>query len=127
MWRVRTCQQLALALYFVAAVAIAPTAVFSMSVAAACSTNVKQTLTKVEGASKDAVDFDKKEAVVTFDDTKTSAAALIKTTTDAGLPRRAFAPLPPRAVRCIFGGAGHGSRRERAPSRVATASALESG
>jgi mercuric ion binding protein len=51
-----------------------------------CPLTVKLALTKVEGVSKAAVDFDKKEAVVTFDDAKTTAAALIKATTDAGYP-----------------------------------------
>lgn len=51
-----------------------------------CSLTVKLALTKVEGVSRAAVDFDKKEAVVTFDDAKTNVAALIKATTDAGYP-----------------------------------------
>jgi len=51
-----------------------------------CPLTVKMALTKVEGVSKAAVDFDKKEAVVTFDDAKTNAAALVKATTDAGYP-----------------------------------------
>ena len=51
-----------------------------------CPLTVKMALTKVQGVSKAAVDFDKKEAVVTFDDAKTNAAALIKATTDAGYP-----------------------------------------
>jgi mercuric ion binding protein len=51
-----------------------------------CPITVKMALTKVEGVSKAAVDFDKKEAVVTFDDAKTNAAALVKATTDAGYP-----------------------------------------
>ena len=51
---------------------------------ATCPITVKKALTKVDGVSKAAVDFDKKEAVVTFDDTKTNVAALMKATTDAG-------------------------------------------
>ena len=51
-----------------------------------CPLTVKMALTKVEGVSKAAVDFDKKVAVVTFDDAKTNAAALVKATTDAGYP-----------------------------------------
>jgi mercuric ion binding protein len=47
---------------------------------------VKHALTKVEGVSKAVIDFDKKQAVVSFDDAKTGAAALIKATTDAGFP-----------------------------------------
>ncbi len=53
---------------------------------ATCPLTVRMALTKVEGVSKATVDFDKKEAVVTFDDAKTTAAALIKATTDAGYP-----------------------------------------
>lgn len=53
-----------------------------------CPITVKQALTKVNGVSKAAVDFDKKQAVVTFDDAKTSAAALIKATTQAGYPSK---------------------------------------
>jgi mercuric ion binding protein len=53
---------------------------------ATCPITVKRALTKVEGVSKAVVDFDRKQAVVTFDDAKTSAAALIKATTDAGFP-----------------------------------------
>ena len=51
-----------------------------------CPLTVKLALTKVVGVSKAAVDLDKKEAVVTFDDAKTNVAALIKATTDAGYP-----------------------------------------
>lgn len=54
-----------------------------------CPLTVKMALTKVEGVSKAAVDFDKKEAVVTFDDAKTTVAALVKATTDAGYPSAA--------------------------------------
>jgi len=53
---------------------------------ATCPITVKHALTKVEGVSKAVIDFDKKEAVVTFDDAGTSTAALIKATTDAGFP-----------------------------------------
>ena len=53
---------------------------------ATCPITVRMALTKVEGVSKAAVDFDKKEAVVTFDDAKTTVAALVKATRDAGYP-----------------------------------------
>jgi len=53
---------------------------------AACPITVKKALTQVTGVSKAAIDFEKKEAVVSFDDTKTNAAALTKATTDAGFP-----------------------------------------
>lgn len=53
---------------------------------ATCPITVKKALTRVNGVTKAAVDFDKKEAVVTFDDAKTSVTALTKATTDAGYP-----------------------------------------
>lgn len=52
----------------------------------ACPITVKKALTKVDGVSKVDVDFEKREAVVTFDDAKTSVAALTKATKDAGYP-----------------------------------------
>ena len=51
-----------------------------------CPITVKKALTKVPGVSKAAIDFNKKEAVVTFDDAKASVTALTKATTDAGYP-----------------------------------------
>lgn len=53
---------------------------------AACPITVKKALTKVTGVSKVDVDLDKLQAVVTFDDAKTTVAALTKATTDAGYP-----------------------------------------
>lgn len=53
---------------------------------AACPITVKQSLTKVKGVTKADVSFDKKQAVVSFDDEKTSVQALTKATTDAGFP-----------------------------------------
>ncbi len=53
---------------------------------ATCPITVKKALTKVTGVTKTAIDFNKKEAVVTFDDARTSVAALTKATTDAGYP-----------------------------------------
>ena len=49
-----------------------------------CPITVKKALTNVNGVTQAKVDFDKKEAVVTFDDAKTDVAALIKATTNAG-------------------------------------------
>lgn len=45
-----------------------------------------QALSKVEGVSKVDVGFEKREAVVTFDDTKASVQKLTKATADAGYP-----------------------------------------
>lgn len=53
---------------------------------AMCPITVKKALTKVEGVSGVEVSYERKEAVVTFDDTKATAASLIQTTTNAGYP-----------------------------------------
>lgn len=53
---------------------------------AACPITVKTALSRVEGVTEIAVSFDKLEAVVTFDDAKTSVQALTKATADAGYP-----------------------------------------
>ena len=51
-----------------------------------CPITVKNALTKVGGVSVAKVNFEKREAVVTFDDAKTSASALMRATSDAGYP-----------------------------------------
>jgi periplasmic mercuric ion binding protein len=56
---------------------------------AACPITIKKALTDVDGVTDAEVSFDKKEAVVTFDDTKTDVPTLIEATTDAGYPSRA--------------------------------------
>ncbi|MGQ0594402.1 MAG: mercury resistance system periplasmic binding protein MerP [Gammaproteobacteria bacterium] len=56
---------------------------------AACPMTIKKALTDVDGFTDAEVSFDKKEAVVTFDDTKTDVSILIEATTDAGYPSRA--------------------------------------
>ena len=53
---------------------------------AACPITVKKALTKVEGVTKAEVSYENREAIVTFDDTKTNALALTKATEDAGYP-----------------------------------------
>ena len=53
---------------------------------AACPITVKKALEKVPGVSKVEVRFEKKQALVTFDDAKTNTDALVKATTDAGYP-----------------------------------------
>lgn len=53
---------------------------------AACPITVKKALSKVEGVSKTEVILEKREVVVTFDDTKTNDLKLIKATEDAGYP-----------------------------------------
>jgi len=53
---------------------------------AACPITVKKALERVAGVSKVEVRFEKKQALVTFDDAKTNTDALVKATTDAGYP-----------------------------------------
>jgi periplasmic mercuric ion binding protein len=51
-----------------------------------CPITVKKALERVPGVSKVDVRFEKKQALVTFDDAKTNTDALVKATTDAGYP-----------------------------------------
>jgi len=51
-----------------------------------CPITVKKALTKVDGVTKAEVNFDKRQAVVTFDDAKTNVETLTKATKDAGYP-----------------------------------------
>jgi periplasmic mercuric ion binding protein len=51
-----------------------------------CPITVKQALTKVHGVSDIKVNVDRREAVVTFDDAKTSVEALTQATKEAGYP-----------------------------------------
>lgn len=53
---------------------------------AACPITVKRALNKVEGVTQIDVNYGKKEAVVTFDDAKTTLKALTDATTNAGYP-----------------------------------------
>ena len=55
---------------------------------AACPITIKKALTEIDGVTEAEVSFEKKEAVVTFDDTKTGVSALIEATTNAGYPSR---------------------------------------
>lgn len=52
----------------------------------ACPITVKKALMKVEGVQQVKTDFDKKEAVVTFDNAKTSTAKLSSASSNAGYP-----------------------------------------
>ena len=53
---------------------------------AMCPVTVKKALSKVEGESKAEVSYEHKQAVVSFEDTKTSTDKLIEATTNAGCP-----------------------------------------
>ena len=51
-----------------------------------CPITIKKALNKVQGVSKVDVSYEKKQAVVTFDDTRADTKALVKATTNAGYP-----------------------------------------
>lgn len=53
---------------------------------ATCPFTVKMALNRTDGVSKAEVDYKTKQAVVIFDDAKTTAENLIKVTTNAGYP-----------------------------------------
>lgn len=53
-----------------------------------CPITVKKALDRVPGVDKTTVSLERKQATVTFDDSKTSVGALIKATTDAGYPSK---------------------------------------
>ena len=79
-----------LALLVVAAPVWAATHTVTLSVpgmtCAVCPITVKKALSKVDGVSKTDVIFDQREAIVTFDDAKTSIQRLTQATKDAGYP-----------------------------------------
>lgn len=51
-----------------------------------CPITVKKALSNVNGVSDATVNFDKRQAIVTFDDTKTNVDALTDATNNAGYP-----------------------------------------
>ncbi|SPP63977.1 mercury resistance system periplasmic binding protein MerP [Nitrospira lenta] len=53
---------------------------------ATCSITLKKALNKVEGVENIEVNLEKKEALVTFDDAKTTVEALLDATKNAGYP-----------------------------------------
>jgi mercuric ion binding protein len=53
---------------------------------AACPITVTKALRKVSGVVKTEVNLDKREATVTFDDSRTTPEALTRATRDAGYP-----------------------------------------
>ncbi|MEL0108336.1 MAG: mercury resistance system periplasmic binding protein MerP [Rhodospirillaceae bacterium] len=53
-----------------------------------CPYIVKKSLTKVKGVRKVEVSFAEKKAVVTFDDSQTTVAALTNATTENGFPSK---------------------------------------
>ena len=53
---------------------------------AACPITIKKALNKVEGVETIEINLEKKEALVTFDDAKTTVEALLEATKNAGYP-----------------------------------------
>lgn len=53
---------------------------------AACPITVKMALSRVDGVSDAEVSYSQREAVVTFDDAKTTIEALLQATANAGYP-----------------------------------------
>lgn len=51
-----------------------------------CPITVKKALTKIDGVTRAEVNFDQRQATVTYDDAKTSVEALTKATANAGYP-----------------------------------------
>lgn len=53
---------------------------------ASCPITIKKALNKVEGVENIEVNLEKKEALITFDDAKTTVEALLEATKNAGYP-----------------------------------------
>lgn len=74
----------------IAVPALAATQTVTLSVpgmtCAACPITVKRALTRVDGVTRTEVSFERREAIVTFDDAKTSVPALTAATKNAGYP-----------------------------------------
>ncbi|MBI5752428.1 MAG: mercury resistance system periplasmic binding protein MerP [Hydrogenophilales bacterium] len=77
-----------LVLFSSSALAVVQTVTFSVPgmYCAVCPITVKKALQKVAGVTKVDVSFEKKEAVVTFDDAKASVNKLLDATFEAGYP-----------------------------------------
>lgn len=61
---------------------------------ALCSVTVKKALEKVPGVAEAKIDYDGKTATVKFDPERTTAAMLVKATTDAGFPATPHSSKP---------------------------------
>ena len=76
--------------FFIVNSALAATQVVTLSVpdmnCAACPITVKRALSKVDGVGKVNVSLERHEAVVSFDDSKTSVKTLTEATESAGFP-----------------------------------------
>ena len=81
---------LAIAALFIAAPAFAKQQTVSLNVptmdCATCPITIKAALTKVPGVSKVKVSYEKREAVIVYDDTKATVADLKQATENVGYP-----------------------------------------
>jgi mercuric ion binding protein len=81
---------LAAALLLIPPMALAKSQTVSLNVptmdCATCPITIKAALVKVPGVSSAKVSYQRREAVVVFDDSKTNLDALKKATSDAGYP-----------------------------------------
>lgn len=66
---------------------------------AACPITVKKAITGVAGVSKTEVDYDKRQAVVTYDDARASVDQIMKATANAGYPATVTNAGYPAAVK----------------------------
>lgn len=53
---------------------------------AACPFTVKKALSRVDGVTKASASYERREAIVTFDDSKASVQKLVEASTNAGYP-----------------------------------------
>jgi periplasmic mercuric ion binding protein len=60
----------------------------------ACPVTVKLALTKTPGVAKAEVKLDKRQVLVSFDDTKTNVVALMQATSNAGYPSNVIDATP---------------------------------
>ena len=59
-----------------------------------CPITIKKALTQVPGVSQASVSYEKRQAVVSFDDAKTTVQALTDSTKNAGYPSTLTGPAP---------------------------------
>ena len=84
------CLTIATALAFASAPAVAEVKTVTLAVPGMncdlCPLTIKKAVSKVPGVSAVSASYSTKEAIVTFDDTRTNVDALTKATANAGYP-----------------------------------------
>jgi mercuric ion binding protein len=85
------------ALLLVPGLALAKSQTVSLNIptmdCATCPITIKAALVKVPGVSKVKVSYDRREAVIVYDDSKATVTDLKKATEDAGYPSMLKAPV----------------------------------